>query len=36
VQPVLHQAALAAGLYPALAYLLGRLHAMMLRAEDVS
>jgi rod shape-determining protein MreD len=36
VQPVFHQAALAAGLYPALAYLLGRLHAMMLRAEEVA
>lgn len=33
VQPVLHQAALAAGLYPAFAWVLGRLHAMMLRAE---
>jgi rod shape-determining protein MreD len=36
VQPALHQAALAAGLYPAFAWLLGRLHAMMLRAEDAA
>lgn len=36
VQPVVHQAALAAGLYPALAYVLGRLHAMMLRAEEAA
>lgn len=35
-QPALHQAALAAGLYPALAYLLGRLHALMLRAEEAA
>jgi rod shape-determining protein MreD len=34
VQPLLHQAVLAAGLYPVFAYLLGRLHTLMLRAED--
>jgi rod shape-determining protein MreD len=34
VAPALHQAALTAGLYPAFAFLLGRLHAMMLRAEE--
>lgn len=32
--PALHQAALAIGLHPPLAFLLGRLHAMMLRAEE--
>jgi rod shape-determining protein MreD len=32
--PALHQAALSAGLYPAFAFLLGRAHAMMTRAED--
>ncbi len=34
VAPVLHQAALAIGLYPPFAFLLGRLHALMLRAEE--
>ncbi|WP_137178009.1 rod shape-determining protein MreD [Roseomonas sp. AR75] len=32
--PMLYQAALTAGLYPAFAFLLGRLQAMMLRAEE--
>lgn len=32
--PALYQAALTIGLYPAFAFLLGRLHAMMLRAEE--
>jgi rod shape-determining protein MreD len=32
--PALYQAALTAGLYPAFAFLLGRLHGMMLRAEE--
>ena len=35
-QPAFHQAALAAGLYPAFAALLGRLHAVMLRAEEAA
>lgn len=34
VAPALHQAVLTAGLYPPLAFLLGRLHAMMLSAEE--
>jgi rod shape-determining protein MreD len=34
--PALHQAALTAGLYPAFAFLLARLHAMMLRAEEAA
>jgi rod shape-determining protein MreD len=34
--PALHQAALTAGLYPAFAFLLGRLHAMMRRAEEAA
>lgn len=34
--PALHQAALAIGLYPPFAFLLGRLHAMMLRAEEAA
>jgi len=33
--PALHQAALTIGLYPAFAFLLGRAHAMMTRAEDI-
>lgn len=32
--PALHQAALTAALYPVFALVLGRLHAMMLRAEE--
>jgi rod shape-determining protein MreD len=32
--PALHQALLAIGLYPAIAFLLARLHQMMLRAEE--
>jgi rod shape-determining protein MreD len=32
--PALHQAALTAGFYPPFAFILGRLHAMMLRAEE--
>ncbi len=32
--PALHQAVLTAGLYPAFAFLLGRLHAVLLRAEE--
>jgi rod shape-determining protein MreD len=32
--PALHQAALTAGLYPLFAFLLGRIHAVMTRAED--
>jgi rod shape-determining protein MreD len=32
--PALHQAALTAGLYPLFAFLLGRLHQMMVRAEE--
>lgn len=32
--PALHQAALTAGLYPVFAFLLGRLHQMMVRAEE--
>lgn len=32
--PALHQALLTAGLYPLFALVLGRLHAMMLRAEE--
>jgi rod shape-determining protein MreD len=32
--PALHHAALMAGLYPAVAYLLGRVHAIMMRAEE--
>jgi rod shape-determining protein MreD len=35
-QPAFHQAMLAAGLYPAFAALLGRLHRMMLRAEEAA
>ena len=34
LSPALHQAALTAALYPAFALLLGRLHTMMLRAEE--
>lgn len=34
--PALHQAALAIGLYPAFALVLGTLHAMMLRAEEAA
>jgi rod shape-determining protein MreD len=34
VAPALYQAGLTAGLYPAFAFLLGRLHAMMVRAEE--
>jgi rod shape-determining protein MreD len=34
--PAIHQAVLTAGLYPAFAFLLGRLHAMMLRAEEAA
>lgn len=34
VTPALHQAALTAGLYPPFAFLLGRLHQVMLRAEE--
>ncbi|WP_270936985.1 rod shape-determining protein MreD [Falsiroseomonas oryzae] len=34
--PMLHQAALAAGLYPAFAFVLGRLHRMMVRAEEAA
>jgi rod shape-determining protein MreD len=36
VQPAFHQAMLAAGLYPAFAAVLGRLHRMMLRAEEAA
>ena len=36
VGPALHQAVLTACLYPAFALALGRLHAMMLRAEDTA
>ncbi|WP_372623958.1 rod shape-determining protein MreD [Falsiroseomonas sp.] len=32
--PALHQAALTAGLWPPLAFVLGRMHALMLRAEE--
>lgn len=32
--PAFHQAAVTAGLYPAFAFLLGRAHAIMRRAED--
>ena len=34
VPPALHQAVLTTGLYPAFAFLLGRAHAVMTRAED--
>jgi rod shape-determining protein MreD len=34
VAPAVHQAALTAGLYPAFAFLLGRLHQLMRRAEE--
>jgi hypothetical protein len=34
LQPALHQAVLAVLLYPLFAWLLGRLHTMMLRAEE--
>jgi rod shape-determining protein MreD len=34
VAPAVHQTLLTAGLYPAFAFLLGRLHALMLRAEE--
>lgn len=32
--PAMHQAALTAGIYPAFAWILGRLHRMMVRAEE--
>jgi rod shape-determining protein MreD len=36
VVPALHQAVLTAALWPAFAFILGRMHAMMLRAEEAA